>query len=175
MTYVRRDPSITSWRAVPGYPHYTVSDTGVLLSRAPRRKSVGAMVPQLRANGYLRTKLCRDGRVLSVPLHRVVAWAFLGEAPEGRPFVNHLNGVKTDNRAENLEWVSHAENCRHSATVLRKQRGERNPGAVLRARDVLAIRERLARREGFAAIARDYRVTYQTIGHIHRGRTWSHL
>ena len=45
--------------------------------------------------------------------HRVIAEAFVPN-PTGKPFINHKNGVKTDNRADNLEWVTRSENARHS-------------------------------------------------------------
>lgn len=173
--YVRRDPSITAWRPVPGYPHYMVSDTGVIVSGAAQRQGrYNARLTNMpRPNGYIRVKLCRDGTHASVPLHRAVAWAFLGPAPEGKPFVNHLNGVRDDNRAENLQWVSHYENCQHAKNVLRSTaKGEKNPGALLTAADVPAIRARLARKESYASIGRDYGVTYQAISNLARGKTW---
>jgi hypothetical protein len=52
-------------------------------------------------------------------LHRLVACLFVeNDNPLEKTEVNHINGIRTDNRAENLEWVSHADNIRHSVCVL---------------------------------------------------------
>jgi hypothetical protein len=61
-------------------------------------------------DGY-RKVMGRDR--VKVYVHRLVAEAFLPN-PEGLPEVNHINGVRHDNRVANLEWVSHADNMRHA-------------------------------------------------------------
>lgn len=65
-------------------------------------------------NGYVR--VCFGGRKLLV--HRLVCEAFHGAPPFIGAQVNHKNGVKSDNRADNLEWVTASENQRHRIDVL---------------------------------------------------------
>jgi len=62
---------------------------------------------------YLRLCLRNSGAKKNHFVHRLVAKAFV-DNPEGKPFINHKNGVKTDNRPENLEWVTQSENQQHS-------------------------------------------------------------
>lgn len=50
-------------------------------------------------------------------LHRLIAETFISN-PDSKPCINHKNGVKTDNRIENLEWVTYSENSKHSYSVL---------------------------------------------------------
>lgn len=71
-------------------------------------------------NGYLKAVLKKKPRLIQILLHRIVAQAFIPN-PENKPCVNHINGIKTDNRVENLEWVTHKENERHSYDVLKKK------------------------------------------------------
>lgn len=62
-------------------------------------------------------------------LHRLVAFAFIPN-PENKQFVNHKNGIKSDNTVENLEWVTRSENERHSIHVLGNKR---NTSGLLKA------------------------------------------
>ncbi len=75
-------------------------------------------------NGYLRADLNLPGeKAIQQSIHRLVAETWL-ENPKNLPQVNHKNGVKTDNRVENLEWCTAKENIQHSfATGLQRKRG----------------------------------------------------
>ena len=73
-------------------------------------------------------------------VHALVAEAFLGALPLGKAEVNHINGDKKDNRPENLEYVTHAENLRHAGVTGLMERGEQRKQAKLLDSEVQFIR-----------------------------------
>ena len=119
--------SCETWRDIPGYEgRYQVSDMGRVKSLArvvTRRDSKTLQWPERTMTltksdrGYLYVCLCRDTHETSHLVHRLVAHAFLPN-PDNKPEVNHINGIKSDNRMSNLEWVTASENARHSRRVL---------------------------------------------------------
>ena len=73
----------------------------------------------LTSRGYLQTTGKFKRKHL---MHRIIATAWIPN-PENKPEINHKNGIKTDNRIENLEWVTTSENMRHAYhTHLRQSR-----------------------------------------------------
>lgn len=92
--------------------------------------------------------------------------------------MNHKNGIKTDNRPENLEWMTVAENHRHAfATGLRAgRRGEANPVAKLNASKVTEIRDRYAR-GGItqAALGAEYGINRGLVSMVVRRKRWGHV
>lgn len=71
-----------------------------------------------KSGGYQYVSCGRGHRLL---VHRMVARAFL-EPDDSRPHVNHKNGIRTDNRVENLEWATSSENHLHAYRELGRKR-----------------------------------------------------
>lgn len=70
------------------------------------------------SNGYIRLHLSINGKDYNLPLHRIVAETFCPN-PDSKPYVDHINAIREDNRACNLQWVTHKENC-HNPIYLSK-------------------------------------------------------
>lgn len=101
------------WKDIPGYEgRYQASSMGRI--RGPR----GTLnKPFIARDGYLVATLYNDRKKIRTGAHRLVALAFIPN-PENKPQINHKNGIRTDNRPENLEWVTCSENNLHRRRVL---------------------------------------------------------
>ena len=123
-----------SWRTIPGLPMYEASDDGLIRSKA---RTVTAIVNGRRIRKVLPSKLLAqslmtlngkphyatakvNGQTLYV--HRLVAIAWHADTYFAGAEVNHINGNPRDNRADNLEWVTHRQNILHSYRTLQTPR-----------------------------------------------------
>lgn len=129
-------------------------------------------------NGYTSVPLTDEfGLQDGYFLHRLVAIAFISN-PEDKPMVNHKNGIKTDCRVDNLEWVTRSENAIHSFAIgLQCNKGSNHPSHKLTDDQVLKIRDRYANGESTWKIFKsgDYEMSYTNIKDIVARRTWAHI
>jgi hypothetical protein len=179
------------WKTIEGFDGYEVSNIGNIrsfLSRGHRyglkRKSIPHQ-KKLNKNhkGYYLVGLGNKKFMVS----RLVGEAFIKNI-DNKPQINHKNGIKTDNRVENLEWVTASENTKHgwknglikmSEKRMRifkngdYRRGTLNGRSKLNENQVMAIKS--LRNMKTNTLARIFGVTTTTIRNIQNGKLWKHL
>lgn len=105
-------------------------------------------------------------------VHRLVAIHFIPN-PDNKPYVNHKNGVKHDNRVENLEWCTHQENMNHAMKNNLIKQGENHPFAKLKNSDVENIKKLIKTTElSNEVLGEMYGVSHKTISNIRYGDNW---
>lgn len=166
------------WLPIPGYEGlYEVSDHGRILSSHPRGRP--GFLKFCTSRGYSSVELYQreGGKVNSrrTTVHKIVMLAFIGHRSPGMQ-INHRNGIKTDNRLENLEYVTPSENKKHAfRTGLQTNCGEKSSQAKLTESDVRQIRWMISEGFKYKEIAAKFSVTVGAIAMIKSGRRWSHL
>lgn len=158
------------FKAIQQYLKYSVSSTGLVINN----KTGKYLKLTVNADGYLRVNLYTDkSRYKTCRVHRLVALAFIAN-PENKPTVNHRNGVRNDNRTENLAWATCSEQQEHSYEILgRKDNTENRKGGLNKnAKKVKAVypdgREKI-----FACLkdfTKDAKVIYTNASRVLRGK-----
>ena len=131
--------------------------------------------PFLSQNGYLVVSTLQNGKRPKVFVHRLIAMCFVhGYKPNLT--VNHINGIKTDNRPENLEWVSLSENSEHAwNTGLVDLCGENQPTHKLTQKQVIHIRKALRLGVPANSLSIIANVNPSTIHLIKKGKRWASI
>lgn len=116
------------WKSIQGYEgFYEINPQGGVRSVTRTIRGRLFEMTHLRqrphCNGYKRISLRKNNLHTTFYIHRLVAIAFIPN-PENKPFVNHIDGVKTNNHVSNLEWNTEGENTRHYYAMAAKIKEE---------------------------------------------------
>lgn len=166
---------IEEWRPVVGYEGlYAVSNHGrVMRTKDSRHMGKGAINTARIRSGYWAVTLFSHGSRKSFSVHRLVARAFLGE-PTART-VNHIDGNKLNNHADNLEYATYTENMRHAfkTGLYGNRKGENNNMSKLTRDQVDEIRYRYETENiTQSELAKQYGMGSRGISDIITGRNW---
>ncbi len=148
---------------VPGYEgYYKVSSCGLVISVALNQ----ALRPTKHRDGYLLVGLSKNSQRKFFTVHRLVMLAFVG--PDTRQ-VNHKNGIKFDNRVENLEYVTPKQNQQHALEMGLVKKGLRHPVKLN-----LEVAEEIRKQKHLSnyAMAEKYGVSEKAIRDIKSNKTW---
>lgn len=159
------------WRPTVGFTNYEVSNLGrVRRVTGGRGVQAGRVLrPQKQPNGYLCVTLWQDGVPTRRTVHTLVYEAFVGTRSAGVE-INHLDGVKSNNAAANLQGCTSSQNKAHAVANGLAACGLRNGSTKLRADQVIAIREAAASGRSQRAIADEFGVSQGHVSDIVRGR-----
>lgn len=134
--------------------------------------------PIIPINRYPYITIREGKKKRNIYIHRLIAIHFLPN-PENKPCVNHINGIKSDNRIENLEWCTVSENSIHAfknnLQVIKK--GEDCCNSKLTEKNVIAIKRlyRLNRKFNRSRVAEKLNVNVNTVMGIIKNRNWNHI
>lgn len=143
---------------------YIITKKGEIINKHNNHK----LKPQPNGKGYLRVYI--GGKRYFV--HRLVAQKYI-KNPSNKLQVNHKNGIKTDNRVENLEWVTNQENRNHAIKNGLHLIGSKCPYAKLTEDDVLYILKHKELKN--SELSKLFNVTRSCIYDIRSGRSWKQL
>ena len=163
-------------KKIQGFENYEVDELGQIWSLPKRTRKGTRLIKPLQhpKTGYMYVDLCKDGKVKKFSAHRLVALTYLPNL-ENKPQVNHINGIKTDNRVENLEWNTNLENKQHAVNSgLTNLKGVNHPKCKLSEKQVLEIRE-IGFSQTRTSLSKKYGVCRNSILRIIMGKNWNHI
>ena len=171
------------WKACVEFHKYEVSSHGRVRRSAPSPYSfIGRILtPRKIPSGYWTVYIEGAPRLI----HRLVVESFIGPLGKGHARqTNHINGINTDNRVENLEIVTASENSKHSHRIGTSKGhtqprpsmwGSRHPRAVFNEAQVIEIRRRVSAGERQILLAKEFGVSPATLNKVVKGRSFAYL
>lgn len=174
------------WKIIPDWPAYEASSLG----RVRRADSHRVLKLNVNLKGYKIVGLSKNGKQSTVTVAKAVALAFLGPRPDGLQ-INHIDGVKTNNRPENLEYCTASYNDKHAFRLGLNKGGKdhglnrhpearlygsKAPSAKFTEDQVRAIRQEYAEgRTTYIELAARFGVHRRTILRMVTGASWPHV
>lgn len=170
------------WLPIKGYEGlYEISNMGRVKTLPRKTKTKIVQSPKIlrimkRHSGYIQAKLCKESRHIGPIVSRLVAEAFCNP-PSYKWVANHINCIRWDNRASNLECITQSQNVRYSFKKGNKsQRGSINNQAKINMNIATALREyrekndHLSRKE----IAKDFGLSINIVKDVLNGKSWNY-
>jgi hypothetical protein len=168
-------------KTIPEFPNYAITKDGRVWSKSRERKGIGVFKTRfyqgrwlnpVNIKDYLHVDLCSDGKIFHARLNRLMLETYVGPCPAGMEAC-HNNGIRTDNRLENLRWDTHKANqqdmIKHGHTLL----GSKNPMTKLTADKVNVLRYlRHVVKFSLNDIAWQFDVSIPSVSAICTGRNW---
>jgi hypothetical protein len=178
------------WKPMFGYEEYCETSTlgrikvlkRTCIDKRDKQKTIKEKILTLGyySNGYEQFSLSVDNVRYTGIVHRLIAKTFIPN-PENYPVVNHKNGVRDDNRVENLEWCTQSYNSKHAFKELgreiRDMKGENNARTKLTEKEVIAIKKEYSEGVLPKSIYTTYsdKVSFSAFRKICGGQTWKHI
>ena len=106
---------------IEGYENYLIYEDGRVFSKYKNK----FLNPSINSCGYYRIDLLENGKRKTFKIHRLIAFHFIPN-PENKSEIDHINRDRTDNRIENLRWVSHSENQQNQGIKKNNKTGIKN-------------------------------------------------
>lgn len=161
-------------RKIKGFPGYYVTINGRVLSDV--RSILKVMKPRKHSTGYPQAVLAKNGKPYYRYIHRLVLEAYVGPCPPGYQ-CDHINGIRHDNRLENLRWVTRKQNMR----FISKRRGnnwnkgENHPAAILTNEIILEIRKLFSQGKRQKDISDLFNLGQGYVSLIVNRKIWKHI
>lgn len=157
------------WKDIIGYDQYQINNYGkvkTIANKASRKERILKLLKHPK--GYFRVGLYKNKKCRYFFIHRLVAKHFI-ENPGNKQTVNHIDGDKSNNTVENLEWNTYRENMNHAINNKISACGERNGRSKLTQKQVEEIRNSPLNQYQLAKI---YNVAQGTISRIKIKKGW---
>lgn len=157
---------------------YIVDSEGKIYSthNNGRGKYHQELLQRMNSDGYMEVTVGKNGHRKTRRVARIIATAFV-DNPLNLPEVDHINNIRTDNRAENLQWITHKDNVKKIPfeTHSKAKCGIHNGRASFTEDQIREIRKLYNNGVTIKKIADKFKSKWSTINNIVTGNTWKHV